>query len=99
MCVQYDEVSPKAIQDIVFYCLTPVRFRRYSSLNLCAASPAGNEKRLYAAEMSIVSGLGGILLVNRFYSAVSIPMFRKTGAWLRPKLTHGATVLITGYCN
>ena len=37
LCVQSDVVAPKAIPDIVFWCLTPVRFRRYSSSNLCLA--------------------------------------------------------------
>jgi hypothetical protein len=66
MSVQYGEVPSKAIQDIVLYCLTPARFRRYSSLNLCAPSPAGDAVTRVVAGIGIVSELGGILLVNRF---------------------------------
>jgi hypothetical protein len=33
-------VARKGIQYMVLYCLTQVRFRRYSSLNLCPLSPA-----------------------------------------------------------
>src|SRR5258708_22943912 len=40
MCVQPNALDRKAIQYIVLYCLTPARFRRYSSLNLCPPCPA-----------------------------------------------------------
>ena len=40
MCVQPDALGRKAIQYIVLYCLTPPRFHRYSSSNLCTPNPA-----------------------------------------------------------
>jgi hypothetical protein len=46
MCVQSDGVKRKAIQDIVLYCLTPPRFRRYSSFNLCRPFPAWGEEMI-----------------------------------------------------
>ena len=44
MPVQPNAVRDKAIQYIVLYCLTPARFGRYSSLNLCVPCPARGEK-------------------------------------------------------
>jgi hypothetical protein len=41
MCVQPNALGRKAIQYIVLYCLTPPRFHRYSSSNLCPPFPAG----------------------------------------------------------
>src|SRR5580692_5016721 len=63
MCVQPSAVGRKAIQYIVLYCLTPPRFRRYSSFNLCPASPAWGEE-VVCCFSSIVFGGGGIRLVN-----------------------------------
>src|SRR5580692_1926474 len=63
MCVQPRAVARKVIQYIVLYCLTPPRFRRYSSFNLCPASPAWGEE-VVCGFSSIVFGGGGIRLVN-----------------------------------
>lgn len=77
MSVQYDEAPSKTIQDIVLYCLTPAGFRRYSSLNFVRATSSRNETDGRAAEMSIVSGVGGIGLVNRFIPGGLFPLSRK----------------------
>jgi hypothetical protein len=61
MCVQPSAVERKVIQHIVLYCLTPPRFRRYSSFNLCPPSPAWDGM----VEACIVFYWGGIRLVNR----------------------------------
>jgi hypothetical protein len=43
LCVQNGVVVQKGTPYMVFSCLTPVQFRRYSSSNLCATSPAKGE--------------------------------------------------------
>jgi len=43
MRVQPSALGRKAIQYIVLYCLTPPRFHRYSSFNLCPPYPAWGE--------------------------------------------------------
>jgi hypothetical protein len=40
MCVQNKAVVEKGTPYIVFSYLTPVRFRRYSGVNLCPVPPA-----------------------------------------------------------
>jgi hypothetical protein len=79
MSVQYGEVLSKAIQDIVLYCLTPVRFRRYSSLNLCRALSSRGRKTTICSRDEHRFGHGRNPSVNSFNSAVSIPMLRNLG--------------------
>jgi hypothetical protein len=38
LCVQNEGVARRVIQDIVFSCLTPAQFDRYSSSDLCHAA-------------------------------------------------------------
>ena len=61
MHVQPNALERKAIQYIVLYCLTPPRFHRYSSSNLCSAHPAGERIGVRKYRFSA----GGIVLVNR----------------------------------
>jgi hypothetical protein len=63
MCVQPSAVELRVIQYMVLYCLTPPRFRRYSSSNLCrqvelCARQGGVSVR------GLVSGGAGIQPVN-----------------------------------
>ena len=64
MCVQPNALGRKAIQYIVLYCLTPARFRRYSSLNLCPPSPSPGEDLVQLRSAVHRFGKGGIRLVN-----------------------------------
>ena len=45
MSVQYNAVVANPTPYIVLYCLTPGKFRRYSSLTLCPPFPAWGEKK------------------------------------------------------
>src|SRR5580704_16977328 len=96
MCVQLNAVARKATPYMVLYYLTPARFRRYSSLNLCPPFPASGEKVTGDVRASIVSFDGGIRLVNkpvRKMQGPPIPIHRQlttvfTGNWFFPRSRH-----------
>jgi len=50
---------------MVLYCLTPPRFPRYSSLNLCPPRPALGENDAITATQGSFLRQRGITLVNR----------------------------------
>ena len=60
MRVQPSALGCKAIQYIVLYCLTPARFHRYSSSNLCPPYPVEDGIKKSMRRF----GGGGIRLVN-----------------------------------
>jgi len=64
MSVQYKAVFPNPPLHIVLYCLTPVEFRRYSSLTLCLPYPAWGENNGESDDASIELGAKGIRVVN-----------------------------------
>ena len=78
MRVQLNALGPKAIQYIVLYYLTQLRFHRYSSSNLCSPFPATDSTGSGKVRFR---GMG-IYLVNR--SAGSTNGQRPTDNWPLP---------------
>src|SRR5580700_8475371 len=76
--VQPDALGPKAIQYMVLYYLTQLRFHRYSSSNLCSPFPATDST---GSGKFRFRGMG-IYLVNK--SAGSTNRRRATDNWPLP---------------
>ena len=77
MCVQPNALGRKAIQYIVLYCLTPARFRRYSSLNLCPPYPAWDGIGMSMHRFGRRRNLPGKQLLPRDSFVGRDPTFRK----------------------